>query len=93
MSKRKFSIVSGESSTCTDWSLCLCCQRETQEKLICPNNSKQKDKCAGYRTLVNDLDMWFLFLMVLSVFLLFHGSILHTETKVTQIPYHLANEF
>ena len=38
-SEDKFSIVSGESSTCT----------------ICPNNSKQKDKCAGYRTLVNNL--------------------------------------
>ncbi len=61
MSKRKFELVSISESFSpdsnlvlkkTNWNLYLVCHLDLNEKLVCPSNSKQKDKFAGYKSLL-----------------------------------------
>ena len=59
MRKRKFELLNPASIyslPCIDWNRCLICQNEKPEKLLCPNNSKQRDKYAGYKSLAEDLE-------------------------------------
>ena len=64
MSKRKFQLVDATDNfnatrrtviERTDWERCLICQSESSEKLVCPANSKRKDKYAGYKSLIHDI--------------------------------------
>ena len=64
MSKRKFELVSASESFRTDsnlvmkktnWNLCLVCQSDSNEKLVCPSNSKRTDKFAGFKTLLEGI--------------------------------------
>lgn len=48
--------VSSSKSDCSiDWRLCILCQKETQEQLQCPANSKRKDIGAGYKYVSENL--------------------------------------
>ena len=38
-----------------DWTLCVLCQKSTQETLQCPANSKRKDVGVGYKSLAENL--------------------------------------
>ena len=61
MSKRKFSLevtctsISEEADDITNWDLCVICQSTTNEKLICPHESNNRNKDIGYLGLINDL--------------------------------------
>ena len=56
MSKRRFSLISENEVAPTNWDLCLICQANSREKLICSAKRNQKDKYTGYRSLENDLE-------------------------------------
>lgn len=47
---------SAESLEPIDWTLCALCQKSTNERLICPANSKRSDIGAGYETLDENLN-------------------------------------
>ena len=58
MSKRKFEFVRAakpQFEQDIDWNLCLICQLDTNEKLRCPNDSKQSGKNSSYISLAEDL--------------------------------------
>ena len=44
------------SSHCLNWDLCMLCQKQTNVKLQCPNNSKRDDAGAGYMTFVTNFN-------------------------------------
>ena len=43
--------VQSEVRKCFDWKLCMLCQTESNEHLVCTANSKRKDVGAGYKSL------------------------------------------
>ena len=38
-----------------DWDLCVLCQQDLPDVLVCPANSKRSDKGIGYKSLLDDL--------------------------------------
>ena len=58
MSKHKFELVSsanGDVLPDIDQNHCIICQTEKTKKLLCPNNSKQRDKHVWSKSLAEDL--------------------------------------
>ena len=46
------------ASQITDWSKCVICQKQNEEKLECPANSKIRDSGAGYRSFVQNIQLF-----------------------------------
>ena len=61
MAKRlEFVDIDQQSSVSpiTDWSKCVICQEQTEEKLECPANSKRRDSGAGCRSFVQNIQLF-----------------------------------
>ena len=39
-----------------NWNLCALCEKETEEKLVCPSNSTRKNYGSGYKSLADNLN-------------------------------------
>ena len=55
---KKFKLMDpweASSSADVNWELCVLCQEQTAESLICPLQSKRKDVGKGYQSLAENL--------------------------------------